>query len=66
MSFVKGGVCASPFLQENTGFLKGVFEPSIREGRPESPGVQIPCNLWALAGMFGKGGVEKAAGEHLG
>lgn len=59
--------CSLP--PKNVGFLKGVFEPSIREGRPESHAVKIPCNLWALTGMFGKRGVGrggKAAGEHLG
>lgn len=59
--------CSLP--PENVGFLKGMFEPSVREGRPDSRGVKIPCNLWALRGMFGKGGVrhgKKAAGEHLG
>lgn len=39
----------------NVGFLKGGFEPSVREGRLESRGVKTPCNLWALAGVFGKG-----------
>lgn len=53
----------------NVGFLKGVLEPSVREGRLESRGVKIPCNLWALAGVFGKGGVGRggrAAGGYLG
>lgn len=43
--------CSLP--PEHVGFLKGVFKPSIREGRPKSCGVKTPCNLWGLAGVFG-------------
>lgn len=62
-------LCCS-FPPENVGFLKGVFESSIGEGRLESHGVKIPCDLWGLAGVFGCwawwGGCWRALGLNKG